>query len=373
MLSPLQSRADKLVDPPCLSCRIRMWAAHESVPRHCYGFLCNQRRNLGSPCELQLVTAPRNAAEIGVTKACGHRLCRRSVGLPTTVSVRTLIALRRGSNLQPPLLFGELREVFMVPAAIGLETADRLTTAPTNVTDPDRLAALLTATPGLRAQFFSNPMRAVGSSLPPPKYWNYGKPGWEKWLPWFWYRPLLYRQERRDLAKAVFEKVSGEVVDQTLASSINTDSVFEEFFAPVVKVSQRSYSSVYILSWAAFFIGISLIAIGTYFAINPPANVNATVVASVFGGSGAISALGSVYGMAVSGIRQATSDLSRTRLVLTAFSTQLGQLRALYEDSSTKKKVPTVAAVEDLNSAISTALTGALAGIPEAGATASGK
>jgi hypothetical protein len=245
----------------------------------------------------------------------------------------------------------------------GIETQERLTTAPTRVTDPDRLAALLTATPSLRAQFFSNPMRAIGASLPPPKYWDYGTAGW-KWLPWYWYRPLLYRRQRRDLAKQVFERVSGEVVDQTLASSINTDSVFDEFFAPIVRVSQRSYSSVYILSWLAFVVGVALIGIGTYFAINPPANVNATVVASVFGGSGAISALGSVYGMAVSGIRQATSDLSRTRLVLTAFATQLGQLRAIYEDSSTNTQVPTVAAVEELNTAIGAALTGALAGIP---------
>ncbi len=198
------------------------------------------------------------------------------------------------------------------PGGSGLETTTRLTAPPENVGDADRLAALLTATPSLRAQFFSNPMHAIGASLPPAKYWNYGEAGWQKWLPWYWYRPLLYRRQRRLLATEIFEKVSGEVVDQTLASSINTDSVFEEFFAPVVRVSQRSYSSVYILSWATFITGLALIAIGTYFGINPPANVNGTVVASVFGGSGAISSLGAVYGMAVSGIRQATSDLSRT-------------------------------------------------------------
>ena len=143
-----------------------------------------------------------------------------------------------------------------------LATSTRLS-KPSSTTpdDADRLAALLTATPSLRAQFFSNPMRAIGASLPPPKYWNYGEAGWV-WLPWYWYRPLLYRRQRRDLAKNIFDKVAGEVVDQTLASSINTDSVFDEFFLPVVRVSQRSYSSVYFLSWAAFIAGLALIEIG---------------------------------------------------------------------------------------------------------------
>jgi hypothetical protein len=68
--------------------------------------------------------------------------------------------------------------------------------------------------------------------------------------------------------------------------------------------------------------------------------------------------------MAVTGIRQATSDLSRTRVVLTAFATQLGQLRALYESSSTSTSVPTPEAVVQLNQAIGTALSGALNGIP---------
>lgn len=252
------------------------------------------------------------------------------------------------------------------PGAAGcgqaLATAARQAPTSKKLTNADRLAALLTATPSLRAEFFASPMRTIGNSLPPPKFWSYGDAAWA-WLPWYWYRPLLYRKQRRALAEEIFDKVAGQVVDQTLASAINTDSVFDEFFAPIVKVSQRSYSSVYFLSWAAFIAGLVLIGIGTYVGVHPPAHVDGTIVASIFGGSGAISALGSVFGMAVTGIRQATSDLGRVRVVLTAFATQLGQLRALYESSSTSTEVPTLQAVTDLNTAISTAMTTALAGM----------
>jgi hypothetical protein len=174
---------------------------------------------------------------------------------------------------------------------------------------------------------------------------------------------LLYRRERRDLASSVYDKIATQVLDQTLSASINTDSVFDEFFAPVARVSRRSYASVYSLSWLAFFAGLALIGVGTYFGIFPPKGVNATVVASVFGGSGAISSLGSVYGMSVTGIREATSDLARVRVVLTAFATQLGQLRALYEGSSTSQQQPTLDALLQLNTAIETAMTGALSGV----------
>lgn len=235
-----------------------------------------------------------------------------------------------------------------------------------DLTDADYLAALLTATPNLRAQLFGNPIRAIGKALPPSKYWNYTD-GSSIWLPWFWYQPLRYRKARRKLAKEVFDKVAGQVENQTLSSSINTDSVFDEFFSPIVRASQRSYTSVYILSWAAFVIGVGLIGVGTYIGIHPPPGINGTVVASIFGGSGAVSALGSVFALAVNGIRQATSDLARVRVVLTAFATQLGQLRAQFEGSSTSTIQPTFGSVLELNQAIGTAMGGAITSMAENG------
>lgn len=247
-------------------------------------------------------------------------------------------------------------------AALTVLTEGRPARAEKNIgrTDADYLAALLTATPSRRAQFFGNPIRTIGKALPPSKYWDY-KDGSSMWLPWFWYQPLRYRRARRTLAKAVFNQVAGQVEDQTLSSSINTDSVFDEFFSPIVRASQRSYTSVYLLSWAAFVIGVGLIGIGTYLGIHPPNGVNGTIVASIFGGSGAVSALGSVFAMAMNGIRQATSDLARVRVVLTAFATQLGQLRAQFEGSSTGTTLPTFGSVLQLNQAIGAAMDGAIA------------
>jgi hypothetical protein len=179
-------------------------------------------------------------------------------------------------------------------------------------------------------------------------------------FPWFWYQPLRYHGARRRLAKEVFDKVAAQVENQTLSSSINTDSVFDEFFSPVVRLSQRSYTSVYLLSWAAFFVGVALIGVGTYVGLHPPKGVNGTTVASIFGGGGAVTAVGSVLAMAVSSIRQATSDHARVRVVLTAFATQLGQLRAQFEGSSTSTTQPTLGSVVDLNNAIGEAMGAAI-------------
>jgi hypothetical protein len=236
------------------------------------------------------------------------------------------------------------------------------------LTEAEALATLLTATPNLRARFLANPTREAGKSLPPVKYWNYSPPpGW-RWLPWYWLgSPFRYREERARLAKAILEQMTREVKDQKITAAVNTDSVFEEYFAPIVRVSQRSFSSVYLLSIAAFVAGLGLIGVGAYIAVSPRSGTNSTVVASVFGGSGAISALGAVYAMATRGIRDATLDHARVRLVLTAFATQIGQLRAIIERSPGDEKQTIdelIAHAGALNNSIKTSMEAALIGIP---------
>lgn len=233
--------------------------------------------------------------------------------------------------------------------------------------DSPALVTLLTCTPNLRAKFFANPTRAVVRSLPPVRSWDYQYPSWG-WLPWRW-RPFRYHKERRLLAKQILENVTKGVGDQKVVASVNTDSVFEEYFRPIVRVSQRSFTSVYVLSIAAFVIGIGLIVFGAFVAIHPLAGTNSTVVSSVFGGSGAISALGAVYAMATRGIREATLDHARVRVVLTAFATQLGQLRAIMEQpiiSVNGNPAPKAAAG-------AAAGTGSAPGSPPAAAKANGK
>jgi hypothetical protein len=235
-------------------------------------------------------------------------------------------------------------------------------------TEAGTLATLLTATPNLRARFLANPTREAGKSLPPVKYWDYSPPpGW-RWLPWYWYgSPFRHRKERARLAKAILEQMTRQVKDQKITAAVNTDSVFEEYFAPIVRVSQRSFTSVYLLSIAAFVAGLGLIGIGTYIAVSPRSGTNSTVVASIFGGSGAISALGAVYAMATQGIREATLDHARVRVVLTAFATQIGQLRAIIErppGDDTQTIDALIAHAGTLNNSIKTSMEAALIGIP---------
>jgi hypothetical protein len=244
-------------------------------------------------------------------------------------------------------------------------TASRIPKAAGTVSsEAEILAALLTATPNLRARFFANPTRQAGKSLPPAKFWDY-HPSGSAWLPWNWYgSPFRYRREQALLAKAIIKQITGQVQSkdqsQGITASVNTDSVFEEYFAPIVKISQRSFTSVFYLSIAAFIAGICLIGVGTYIAIVPKTGTNSTIVGSIFGGSGAISALGAVYAMATRGIREATLDHARVRLVLTAFATQLGQLRAIIEKPPPQK----ISDAKQLNEAIGESMKDALNGIP---------
>jgi hypothetical protein len=229
-----------------------------------------------------------------------------------------------------------------------------------DMTPDEQLATLLTSTPSARAKLFTNPTRYVGRSMPPNRYWNYKGVSSSWWLPKKW---IEFRRARRELATKVLGDISDRIGENGVASAVNTDAVFEEFFTPIVKTSQRSFTSVFMLSWAAFFAGLGLIGVGSYLAIYPPTNVDSTVVSSIFGGSGAISALGAVYTMAKQGIREATLDHARLRMVLTGFATQLGQLRALAE-AATKPDDASIATAKDINAAVTDAMNGALKNLP---------
>jgi hypothetical protein len=224
------------------------------------------------------------------------------------------------------------------------------------------LATVLTATPSLRAKFFADPTRAIGKNLPPGKYWDYGDN--YKWRSWF-KRYRWRRTVRARIAERILFTIADEIRENKLSATVNTDAVFEDFFAPIVRVSQRSFTSAFWLSWAAFVAGLTLIGFGIYVAIEPPASGNSTVVSTVFGGSGAISALGAVYAMATQGIREAALDHARLRAVLTGFATQLGQLRAIAEQPAAERSKPfDVNTVGKINDAITKAMQAALTMIP---------
>jgi len=202
------------------------------------------------------------------------------------------------------------------------------------------LATLLTATPKLRARLLANPTAEVGKQLPSPAHWTYSLD------------EGIRAQQRAKLAKDVLLAIAASVKHGELASTVNTDSVFEDYFTPIVRASERSFNTTFRLSVGAFVTGIALIGAGVYIAIASPAGTNSTVVASIFGGTGAISALGSVLAMAASGIRDATRDHARLWVTLTGFATELGQLRALAEID----KVPTQKSVTEINAEIRTSM-----------------
>jgi len=225
------------------------------------------------------------------------------------------------------------------------------------------LASVLTASPNLRAKFFANPTRAIGRNLPPAKYWEYGDT--YRW--WRWIKRYRWRRKIRGrLAQAILLAIAKEIKNKKLSSAVNTDAVFEDFFAPIVRVSQRSFTSVFVLSWAAFGAGLGLIASGVYVAIHHPSSGDSAVVASIFGASGAVSALGAVFAMAKEGIRDAALDNARLRAVLTGFATQLGQLRAVAERPLDEQLTrPTkLAPIKEINADIGRSMKAALDMIP---------
>jgi hypothetical protein len=202
-------------------------------------------------------------------------------------------------------------------------------TTSSEVQAAQRLATLLAATPSLRARFFAKPTK-LGRQLPPRKYWDYGiDPGLVPWHPWEFFRQRHYKRAR--LARQTLEELADQINARKLSSTVNTDAVFEDFFRPIVRVSQRTFNAIFVLSIAAFIVGAGLIGAGIYIAIYPPKHGNSTILGSVFGSTGAVSALGAVYAMATQGIAKASTSHVKLRVVLTGFATQLGQLRAIAE------------------------------------------
>lgn len=228
------------------------------------------------------------------------------------------------------------------------------------------LATVLTSSPNLRAKLFANPTKTVGKQLPARKYWDYGIDPYLLFRrPWrFVVRRHLYRA---GFAKQTLEEIATRIDKGSLSSAVNTDAVFEDFFGPIVRVSQRTFNGVFGLSVLAFVVARGLIGAGVYIAIYPPAAGNSTILGSIFGASGAVGALGSAYAMSIGGITAEARRNARLRLVLTGFATQLGQLRGyaeVEERDGTRSSRP-LDDVTKTNRAIYQAMSAALLLIPE--------
>jgi hypothetical protein len=235
----------------------------------------------------------------------------------------------------------------------------------------DTLVALLTASPSLRAEFFADPDQAVGSHLPSFKNWDSGLDPSRLGFNWFGKRARVLRVCRRlyraRLGRAVLEEIAKKVKDQKLSATINTEAIYEEYFAPAVRASQRSFDWTIRLSIAAFVMGCLMIAAGVAVALHPVEGVNATVLSGIFGGGGAISALGGLYATVLRGMSGATTEHARLRVVLTGFATELGQLRGCVENISTDgvpKTLTDITEITKVNQSINNLMKDAIGLMP---------
>lgn len=238
-------------------------------------------------------------------------------------------------------------------------------------TASDTLVTLLTASPSLRAEFFADPDKAVQSHLPSPKNWDSGLD--PTWLGFNWFaqrirvRRLCRRLYRARLGKAVLEEIANRVKHENLSATINTEAIYEEYFAPAVHASQRSFDWTIRLSVSVFLIGCLMIVSGVVVALHPVKGVDSTILASIFGGSGAISALGGVYATVLRGMSGATTDHTKLRLVLTGFATELGQLRGCVENISADgvpKTLTDLTKINQVNASINKLMKDATSLIP---------
>src|SRR5207244_1472336 len=126
---------------------------------------------------------------------------------------------------------------------------------------------------------FANPTKMVGKQLPARKYWDYEiDPYYLIRHPWrFFAMRHLYRAT---LAKQTLEEIAVRIDKAKLLAVVNTDAVFEDFFGPIVKVSQRTFTGVFWLSVLAFGVACGLLGAGVYIAIYPPASGDSTVISS---------------------------------------------------------------------------------------------
>jgi hypothetical protein len=219
--------------------------------------------------------------------------------------------------------------------------------------DAKKLATLLTASSSLRAKLFAKPTRVVGDELPSEKYWDYGSdeetPG-----------------ARKKLAQETLEELATRIETGQLSSTINTDGVFEDYFRPISKAVRLTFFGILTLSALTFALGLGLVVAGVWIAVDPPATATAdpTVTAVVFGGTGALSALGSLYALTLRGITGANTRHARLQLVLTGFATELGQLRAVAESQPGVSPALTLDSIKVLNEEVRKSTHEALGLIP---------
>lgn len=175
------------------------------------------------------------------------------------------------------------------------------------------IAQQIAANPRLRAKFFEDAGRAVAEAVPAERPLGLGAD-----------------QGTKSLRRQVLAKVPEAMANKPeAASSAHAEAVMQQFFRAAIRNPELSFRSILGLSVATFAVGVALVVAGLVMASAGDDDTRNAVVAGVFGGSGVVGVLGSVYTLARRGVSVANCDHAQIRLVLSGFATELGHLRAL--------------------------------------------
>ena len=197
------------------------------------------------------------------------------------------------------------------------------------------IAWQIAASHRLRAKFLENANEAVAEAVP-------GK------------RPfgLTVHPETKKLREQVLAAIPDIMGRGEAASSAHAEAVMRQFFQAAIRNPELSFMSILGLSILTFVVGVALVVTGIVTAFVGDDNTRNTIIASVFGGGGVVSALGSVYTLARRGVSIANADHAQIRLILSGFATELGHLRAL--------PLKNLKQVEEVNGRIRDAMTHAV-------------
>lgn len=174
------------------------------------------------------------------------------------------------------------------------------------------IALQIAANPDLRARFLKNPGAMIANAVPAERF------------------GLGADRDTKKLRRQVLAEVSVAMEKKPeTASSAHAEAVMRQFFREAIRNPELSFVSILGLSVATFAVGAVLVGAGLAMASFGDESTRNAVVAGVFGGSGVVGALGSVYTLARKGVSLANCNHAQIRLVLSGFATELGHLRSL--------------------------------------------
>ena len=184
-----------------------------------------------------------------------------------------------------------------------------------DTSDASKIGQTIARDPNLRLKFLESPESAARSLLPSSLLGLRSAP-------------------TADVALVVQEAVDAMQKDPDAVAALRAEGVKGQFFADAMQNPQRSFLAQLTISGGAFIMGVALIIVSMVLALGSP-DTTETVLAGLFGGVGTLEALATVTLLARSGVATANANNAQLRLILAGYSTELGHLRTLDQQSLT--------------------------------------